>query len=56
MIKIGTWNIRGLNDPLKQKAVCSFVRVNRLSLFGVVETKIRSVNLPQSTARCFPVH
>lgn len=52
------WNLeyQGLNDPLKQKEVCSFVKVNRLSLFGVVETKIRSVNLPHSTGRCFPGH
>lgn len=56
MTKFGTWNIRGLNDPLKQKEVCSFVKLNNLSFFGVVETKVRSANLSSCTSRCFPGH
>ncbi|KAI8526575.1 hypothetical protein RHMOL_Rhmol12G0007000 [Rhododendron molle] len=54
MTKLGCWNIRGLNNPLKQKEVLSFIRVNCVSLFGVVEAKIRPENMVCTTARCFP--
>ncbi|XP_058180059.1 uncharacterized protein LOC131298595 [Rhododendron vialii] len=45
MIKLGAWNIRGLNDPLKQKEVRSLILVNNFSLMGVVETKIMIVDV-----------
>ena len=32
MIKLAAWNIRGMNDPLKQKELSTFVRVNSLSV------------------------
>lgn len=41
MTKTGVWNIRSLNNPLKQKEVLSIIRVNCLPLFGIVEAKIR---------------
>ena len=31
MIKFAAWNIRGLNDPLKQKEVISFVKKQSLT-------------------------
>ena len=38
---IGSWNIRGLNEPYKQDEVRSWVRVNRIFLFGLNETRVR---------------
>lgn len=43
-INIGAWNIRALNDPLKQRVVHKFSFVNKLSLFFVLETRIRVNN------------
>jgi exonuclease III len=58
MIKIplhfGSWNMRGLNDPIKQKEVASFVRANNLSLFGLLEHKIREANYPRIINYMFP--
>ncbi|KAG5557737.1 hypothetical protein RHGRI_007855 [Rhododendron griersonianum] len=50
----GSWNIRGLNDPLKQKEVRSVILANKFSLFGVVETKVRYENIQSTMAVCFP--
>jgi hypothetical protein len=33
----GVWNIRGLNESLKQKAASNFVRQHKLSLVGFLE-------------------
>ncbi|XP_074288393.1 uncharacterized protein LOC141613556 [Silene latifolia] len=38
----GAWNIRGLNNPAKQKKIRRFLLQNKVGLFGLVETKIRS--------------
>lgn len=54
MTKIGFWNIRGLSNPLKQKEVLSFVRGNKISLFGVIEANVRATNLVCTVAGCFP--
>lgn len=40
-LSIGFWNIRGLNDPIKQKEVRCFVNNNKLSLLGLLEHKIK---------------
>lgn len=40
---LGFWNIRGLNDPIKQKEAKSFVSSNKLSLVGFLEHKIKAV-------------
>ncbi|XP_026378158.1 uncharacterized protein LOC113272552 [Papaver somniferum] len=44
MIKIGGWNIRGLNDPLKQVEVSNFIQVNKLAMVGIVETHVQEAN------------
>ena len=41
---LGCWNIRGLNDPIKQAEVRRFLRDEKLSLCGLVETKVKEVN------------
>lgn len=48
MIKFSSWNIRGLNNPIKQVERRSFILANKLSLMGIVESKIRQENLAVS--------
>lgn len=38
---IKAWNIRGLNSPLKQKEVSSFLSRNSLGVFGLLETHVK---------------
>lgn len=40
MIKVGCWNIRGLNDSLKQKEVRQLITKGKLHLIGILETKV----------------
>ncbi|KAI8530640.1 hypothetical protein RHMOL_Rhmol11G0075300 [Rhododendron molle] len=51
---IASWNIRGLNNPLKQKEVRSLIVSQRLGLCGVFEAKVRKTNLVAICTRCFP--
>ena len=44
MIKIGCWNIRGLNDSCKQSEIRNFISKNNIQIFGILETRVRSVN------------
>ena len=44
MAKFATWNIRGLNDPLKQKEVRSVVISNDLDFVCILETWVRVSN------------
>ena len=39
MFKLGAWNIRGLNDPIRQKEARNIIAANKLSVCGIVETK-----------------
>lgn len=38
------WNVRGLNKTPHKKEVINFINVNRISLMGLVETKVRAQN------------
>lgn len=40
----GSWNMRGLNDPIKQIEIKSFVKNNNMSLIGLIEHKIKEPN------------
>lgn len=45
LIHFWSWNIRGLNDPLKQKEVRKLIVEHRFSFFwGLVETKVKAIN------------
>ena len=44
MIKLATWNIRGLNDPLNKKELSMFFRVHPLSVVCILETRVRNSN------------
>ena len=37
---IAFWNIRGLNKPLKQNGISKYMRKNKVSIMGVLETKL----------------
>lgn len=53
--KIASWNIRVINNPMKQKEIRSLIDVQRLSLCGVLEVKARKDNLSSICGRCSPV-
>ena len=53
-LQFGFWNMRGLNDPLKQREVRSFVNKNNLSIIGLVEHKIKEINFCRITCSMFP--
>lgn len=54
MIKLASWNVRGLNNPTKQVALRKFIHANSLSLVGIVESKIRKENMSSSMMCCLP--
>ena len=44
MVKFASWNIRGLNDPLKQREVRSFIESQTLDFVCILETRVRASN------------
>ena len=38
---ISSWNIRGLNMPIKQKGILNHIRNNKVVIMGMLETKIK---------------
>ena len=44
MVKFAAWNIRGLNDPLKQKEIRSFVMTHELDFVCILKTRVRFSN------------
>ena len=53
MIKLGSWNIRGLNSPHKQQEVKKLIRDNNLDVVCLLETKVRRNNLSSIKNNCF---
>lgn len=53
-LHFGCWNMRGLNDPIKQKEVRSFVTINKLSFLGLVEHKIKEPNASKILTSMLP--
>ena len=41
---IECWNVRGLNDPIKHSALRELIHQERITLFGLVETRVRDKN------------
>ena len=52
-VKIASWNVRGLNDPTKQKEVKNFVSKENVHVIGVLETKIKQPNERKICGKCF---
>ncbi|XP_022846184.1 uncharacterized protein LOC111368907 [Olea europaea var. sylvestris] len=44
-MKIGAWNIRGLNRPLKQNGVRHFMKQHDVDVMGILETKLGELKL-----------
>ncbi|KAK9733140.1 hypothetical protein RND81_04G046300 [Saponaria officinalis] len=40
-MKIGVWNVRGMNDAIKQHEVVSFFKPNNLDIMGINKTRIK---------------
>uniref|UniRef100_A0A5B6YUZ1 Reverse transcriptase domain-containing protein n=1 Tax=Davidia involucrata TaxID=16924 RepID=A0A5B6YUZ1_DAVIN len=53
MFKMMAWNIRGLNAPLKQKEIRRYVKLHKLAVFSISETKVRWSNVDWMFKRCF---
>ena len=54
MVKFSSWNIRGLNDPLKQKEVRFFVESQALDFVCILETRVRAPNKDRIFTTIFP--
>lgn len=52
MDKVGFWNMRGINDPLKQLGIKDFLSQNRFSVFALLETKVKQENYASVLAAC----
>lgn len=44
-MSITSWNVRGLNLPLIIKEVDYFLNKNRISIVGLLETKVREAKV-----------
>ena len=53
-MKIGFWNVRGFNRPLKHNGVAHLIKNNRLCLLGILETKLAASTIPKILSRSFP--
>jgi hypothetical protein len=42
---IGCWNVRGLNQPLKQHGIREFLSKNKVDIMGLLETKLNKSTL-----------
>ena len=47
------WNVRGLNDPLKQRRVVSRIRELKVNLACLVETRVKEQNMQNIISRHF---
>ncbi|GFY91064.1 hypothetical protein Acr_07g0012600 [Actinidia rufa] len=50
---ISSWNIRGLNSPLKQNGVLNHARRNKVDIMGILETKLSKQSLEDIARRKF---
>lgn len=53
MDNIIAWNVRGLNSPLKQKEVMSFLLKSKCGLVGLLETKVKPQNFSKVYTNVF---
>ncbi|KAK4383090.1 hypothetical protein Sango_2810200 [Sesamum angolense] len=52
-MRIGFWNVRGFNRPLKHNGVAHLIKNNRLCLLGILETKLTTSAIARIN-RTFP--
>ncbi|KAL0334172.1 UNVERIFIED_CONTAM: hypothetical protein Sangu_1573400 [Sesamum angustifolium] len=53
-MRIGFWNVRGFNRPLKHNGVAHLIKNNRLCLLGILETKLTTLAIAKIINRTFP--
>ncbi|KAK4422064.1 hypothetical protein Salat_2157300 [Sesamum alatum] len=53
-MKIGFWNVRGFNKPLKHNGVAHLIKNNHLCLLGILEIKLHAPTIPRIIHRSFP--
>lgn len=53
-MKISSWNVRGLNDPLKQSEIKKFLRRNKVDIAGLVEVKVRLNKIEKVARKALP--
>ncbi|KAK4413653.1 hypothetical protein Salat_2778100 [Sesamum alatum] len=54
IMKIGFWNMRGFNRPLKHNGVAHLIKNNQLCLLGILETKLAASAIPRILSQSFP--
>ncbi|KAK4397610.1 hypothetical protein Sango_1236500 [Sesamum angolense] len=52
-MKIGFWNVRGFNRPLKHNGVAHLIKNNQLCLLGILEIKIATPTIERIIHRSF---
>ncbi|XP_074270956.1 uncharacterized protein LOC141594869 [Silene latifolia] len=52
---ISSWNIRGLNDPIKQQEIKGYLVKNKVEVFGLLETRVKITN-SAAIIRNFPFY
>lgn len=50
---MASWNVRGLNSPLRQRELKDFIKITNIGLIGLLEVKIRESNFKRITSRLF---
>ncbi|KAL0381232.1 UNVERIFIED_CONTAM: hypothetical protein Sangu_0187500 [Sesamum angustifolium] len=53
-MRIGFWNVRGFNRPLKHNGVAHLIKNNQLCLLGILETKLTTSAIARIINRTFP--
>ena len=51
MVEIVSWNVRGMNGPIKQEDLKIFLDQQQVSLVGFLETKVHLQNVEQVMGR-----
>ncbi|KAL2228017.1 UNVERIFIED_CONTAM: hypothetical protein Sindi_1781400 [Sesamum indicum] len=53
-MKIGFWNVRAFNRPLKHNGVAHLIKNNQLCLLDILETKFAASMIPKILSHSFP--
>ncbi|KAK9740364.1 hypothetical protein RND81_03G029600 [Saponaria officinalis] len=52
-MRVGVWNVRGMNEGIKQHEVVSFFKQNKLDIMGFNESRIKHGNFRSVSRRRF---
>lgn len=53
MVRVLSWNVRGVNSPKKQNEVKKFIHKHSVGLVGHLESKVKSSHLGELFKRMF---